>query len=106
VLDLSISYYEQFKRYGHQLASERCTERQLRAVLDELYPNGTSDSVSGRTRKSRQQTKDRIAELFLPRRDSGQRARLEVGCCERRRGVRRLAAPDALERSALRPRAR
>jgi phage/plasmid-like protein (TIGR03299 family) len=65
VLDLSINYYEQFKRYGDQLASERCTERQLRVVLDELYPNGTSDSVSGRTRKSRQQTKDRIAELFL-----------------------------------------
>jgi phage/plasmid-like protein (TIGR03299 family) len=65
VLDLSINYYEQFKRYGDQLASERCTERQLRAVLDELYPNGTSDSVSGRTRKSRQQTKDRISALFL-----------------------------------------
>jgi phage/plasmid-like protein (TIGR03299 family) len=65
VLDLSINYYEQFKRYGDQLASERCTERQLRAVLDELYPNGTSDSVSDRTRKSRQLTKDRIAELFL-----------------------------------------
>jgi hypothetical protein len=30
-----------------------------------LPANGTSDSVSGRTRKSRQQTKDRIAELFL-----------------------------------------
>jgi hypothetical protein len=27
VLDLSINYYEQFKRYGDQLASERCTER-------------------------------------------------------------------------------
>jgi hypothetical protein len=47
------------------MPSERCTERQLRAVLDELYPNGTSDAVSGRTRRSRQQTKDRIAELFL-----------------------------------------
>ncbi|HXP99270.1 MAG TPA: DUF932 domain-containing protein [Solirubrobacteraceae bacterium] len=65
VLDLSVSYYKQFKRFGDQLASERCTERQLRAVLDELYPSGTSDSVSGRTRKSRQQTKDRIAELFI-----------------------------------------
>lgn len=65
VLDLSVSYYKQFKRFGDQLASERCTERQLRAVLDELYPSGTSDSVSGRTRKSRQQTKDRIAELFM-----------------------------------------
>jgi phage/plasmid-like protein (TIGR03299 family) len=65
VLDLSINYYEQFKRFGDRLASERCTERQLRAVLDELYPNGTEDSVSGRTRRSRQHTKDCIAELFL-----------------------------------------
>lgn len=65
VLDLSIDYYEQFKRFGDRLASERCTERQLRAVLDELYPKGTEDSVSGRTRRSRQHTKDCIAELFL-----------------------------------------
>jgi phage/plasmid-like protein (TIGR03299 family) len=65
VLELSVDYYEQFKRFGDELASERCTERQLRGVLDELYPNGTGDSVSGRTRRSRQQTKDRIAELFL-----------------------------------------
>jgi len=65
VLDLSINYYEQFKCFGDQLASERCTERQLRAVLDELYPSGTSDSATDRTRRSRQQTKDRIAELFL-----------------------------------------
>ncbi len=65
VLDLSIDYYEQFKRFGDQLASERCTERQLQAVLEELYPSGTGDSLSARTRRSRQQTKDRIAELFL-----------------------------------------
>jgi phage/plasmid-like protein (TIGR03299 family) len=65
VLDLSINYYEQFKRLGDRLASERCSERQLRSVLDELYPSGTSDSVSGRTRRSRQHTKDCIAELFL-----------------------------------------
>jgi phage/plasmid-like protein (TIGR03299 family) len=65
VLDLSIDYYEQFKRYGDQLASERCTERQLRKVLDALYPNGAGDTASSRTRRSRQQTKDRIAELFL-----------------------------------------
>lgn len=64
-LDLSINYYEQFKLYGDQLASERCTERQLRSVLDELYPNGAGDTASSRTRRSRQQTKDRIAELFL-----------------------------------------
>lgn len=65
VLELSINYYEQFKRFGDELASQRCTERQLRAVLDKLYPNGTNDSVTERTRKSRQQTKDRIAELFM-----------------------------------------
>ena len=65
VLDLSINYYAQFKRFGDRLASERCTERQLRAVLDELYPNGTSDAVSGRMRRSLEQTKDRIAGLFL-----------------------------------------
>jgi phage/plasmid-like protein (TIGR03299 family) len=65
VLDLSINYYDQFKRYGDQLASERCTERQLRKVLDELYPNGADDSASSRTRRSRQNTKDRIAELFF-----------------------------------------
>jgi phage/plasmid-like protein (TIGR03299 family) len=65
VLDLSINYYEQFKRFGDHLASERCTERQLQAVLEELYPNGTGDSISARTRRSRQHTKDRIAELFL-----------------------------------------
>lgn len=65
MLNLSINYYEQFKRFGDELASERCTERQLRVVLDQLYPNGTGDSPSSRTRRSRQQTRDRIAELFL-----------------------------------------
>ncbi len=65
MLELLIDYYKQFKRFGDELASQRCTERQLRAVLDELYPNGTADRVSGRTRNSRQQTKQRIAELFL-----------------------------------------
>ena len=38
VLDFSINYYQQFKCYGDQLASEHCTERQLRKVLDVLYP--------------------------------------------------------------------
>jgi len=32
VLDLSIDYYEQFKATGNQLASESCTERQLKKV--------------------------------------------------------------------------
>jgi len=65
VLDLSVNYYKQFKSCGDQLASERCSERQLRSVLDKLYPNGTEDSMSTRTRRSREQTKDRITDLFM-----------------------------------------
>ncbi len=65
VLDLSINYYKQFKRQGDQLASQRCTERQLRTVLDELYPSSTQDTASARTRRSREHTKDRIVQLFL-----------------------------------------
>jgi phage/plasmid-like protein (TIGR03299 family) len=65
VLELSIEYYEQFKAIGNQLASERCTERQLRRVLDELYPSGIEDRMTDRTRRSREQTKRRIVELFF-----------------------------------------
>ncbi len=65
VLDLSIDYYEQFKATGNQLASERCSERQLQKVLDELYPSGIEDSMTDRTRRGREQVKGRIVELFL-----------------------------------------
>lgn len=65
VLDLSIDYYEQFKATGNRLASERCSERQLRRVLDELYPSSTDDRKTTRTRRSREETKRRIVELFL-----------------------------------------
>ena len=64
VLELSVDYYRQFKALGDRLASERCTEAQLRRVLERLYPSGTDD-VSDRMRRSREQTKRRIAELFL-----------------------------------------
>ena len=64
VLDLSIDYYRQFKHSGDELASERFTEAQLRRVLEELYPSGTDDTASDRTRRSREQTKQRITELF------------------------------------------
>jgi phage/plasmid-like protein (TIGR03299 family) len=63
VLELSVDYYKQFKHTGNQLASEKCSERQLRSVLEQLYPSGTQDS--DRTRRNREQTKDRIVELFL-----------------------------------------
>ena len=65
VLDLSIDYYEQFRVTGNRLASQPCTERQLRRVLDELYPSATEDRMSDRTRRSREHTKQRIIELFL-----------------------------------------
>jgi hypothetical protein len=65
VLDLSIDYYQQFKRAGDQLGTERFTETQLRRVLDELYPSGTEDTASDRTRRSREQTKQRITDLFI-----------------------------------------
>ena len=65
VLDLSIDYYAQFRTVGNRLASERCSERQLQKVLDELYPSGTEDSLTDRTRKGRDQVKDRIVDLFL-----------------------------------------
>ncbi len=65
MLDLSIDYYQQFKATGDQLASERCSERQLQKVLDELYPSGTEDSMTDRTRKGREQVKQRIVDLFL-----------------------------------------
>jgi hypothetical protein len=65
VLELSIDYYEQFKAQGDRLASESCSERQLRTVLDELYPSGYRDTDSGRTRRSREQVKEKITSLFL-----------------------------------------
>jgi hypothetical protein len=65
VLDLSVDYYQQFKHTGDQLAGERMSEVQLRRVLDGLYPSGTEDAASDRSRRSREQTKQRITELFL-----------------------------------------
>jgi phage/plasmid-like protein (TIGR03299 family) len=64
VLELSVDYYRQFKALGDRLASERCTEGQLRRVLELLYPSGTDD-VSDRARRSREQTRRRIVELFM-----------------------------------------
>jgi phage/plasmid-like protein (TIGR03299 family) len=65
VLDISVDYYQQFKHTGDQLASQRISEARLRRVLDELYPTGTADVATDRTRRSREQTKQRIVELFL-----------------------------------------
>jgi phage/plasmid-like protein (TIGR03299 family) len=63
VLDLSINYYEQFKRLGDQLACEPFSERQLDRVLAQLYPSGAGDSR--RIQRSRESVREQIAELFL-----------------------------------------
>ncbi len=65
VLELSVNYYEQFKHTGDHLASESFTDRQLRRVLDELYPSGTDDQASDRATRSRELRKEQIVELFL-----------------------------------------
>ncbi len=65
VLELSIDYYRQFKQLGDRLASERCSERQFSRVLEELYPSGTGDAATSRTRRSREQTRQQIMDLFL-----------------------------------------
>jgi phage/plasmid-like protein (TIGR03299 family) len=65
VLDLSLDYYEQFRSTGNQLASERCSERQLQTVLEELYPSGTHDGMTDRARRAREQVKERIMDLFV-----------------------------------------
>ncbi len=71
-----------------------CTERQLRRVLDELYPSGTEDRVTERTQRSREQTKQRIVELFLHGDTQGNAPGEQVGGGQRDRRVRRLASPD------------
>ncbi len=65
VLDLSINYYQQFKRLGDSSPPSGTQNASCAPFSIELYPNGTADSMSSRTRRSRQQTKDRIAELFM-----------------------------------------
>lgn len=69
VLELSIDYYKQFKLMGDRLASERCTEQQLRSVLAELYPSGQGDST--RVRLSREAVREQITELFFSGRTQG-----------------------------------
>lgn len=56
---------QEYRRGNIVVTCERCSQRQLRAVLDKLHPNGSGDTGSSRTPRSRQKTKDRIAELFL-----------------------------------------
>lgn len=65
VLELSVDYYQQFQNTGNVLASQECTERQLRNVLEQLYPSGTEDRISDRARHNRDQTKATIIDLFL-----------------------------------------
>jgi hypothetical protein len=62
VLELTVDYARQFKQLGDELALQPFTDRQLRRVLDELWPSGVGD-VTPRVARSREQTKQTITEL-------------------------------------------
>lgn len=61
-LQLTIDYGRQFKQAGDRLALEACSERTLRKVLAELYPDDTS--LGGRAARSRTQARDAVMDLF------------------------------------------
>jgi phage/plasmid-like protein (TIGR03299 family) len=65
VLELSVDYYAQFQQLGDQLASQAMSDRQLRRVLEHLYPSGTEDSTTDRVARTREGRKDQIVDLFL-----------------------------------------
>ena len=63
VLGLTVNYAKQFKAFGDKLASEKMTERQLKNVLEKLYP--TSDpSLSDRKLENRKDAHAFIQHLF------------------------------------------
>src|SRR5206468_3220585 len=52
VLELTVDYAKQFKQLGDALALAPFSDRQLRSVLDELWPSGPGD-VTPRAARSR-----------------------------------------------------
>jgi hypothetical protein len=63
VLGLAVRRFGEFAALGDRLASERMTERELRRVLDELYPHDTA--LGGRAAKYHQERRDAVMGLFL-----------------------------------------
>jgi phage/plasmid-like protein (TIGR03299 family) len=52
VLEVTIDYGKQFKQFGDQLASQKVTERQLKKVLEELYPT-KAPNITDRVKNNR-----------------------------------------------------
>lgn len=57
MLGLTVDYYRQFARFGDQLTLARISERRLRRILAELYPNDTA--LGGRALRARVRARDR-----------------------------------------------
>jgi phage/plasmid-like protein (TIGR03299 family) len=65
VMQVSINYYKQFARFGNRLASQKMSERQLKVVINELYPTGVGLGLGDRAIKNREKARAQITELFL-----------------------------------------
>lgn len=65
VLEITIDYYTQFKRFGDQLAGQRMTDARLRKVLDELYPTSEGPAKVGKAELAKAvEARDTITYLF------------------------------------------
>ena len=65
VLDITVDYYRQFKRFGDQLAGQRMTDARLRKVLDELYPTTDGPAQLGKAALAKAvEARDTITYLF------------------------------------------
>src|SRR5207249_850245 len=64
VLEITVDYYKQFKRFGDELAGQRMTDARLRKVLTELYPTEGPAARNRATLKRILQARDTIAYLF------------------------------------------
>jgi len=66
----------------------------LLVSLHRPYPSGVEDVASGQARRSREQTNNRIAELFVRGDTQGDAPGPKWGGSERDRGVRGLDTPN------------
>lgn len=62
VMGLTMNYGKQFKEFGDRLASSKMTERQLKKVLEQLYP--TDVTASDRKRQNKEDIRNHIMWMF------------------------------------------
>lgn len=63
VLNLSVNYGKQFKKFGDRLAGQKMTERKMGKVLEQLYPGETG--MGDRQVKNRQRAREAVMHLFI-----------------------------------------